>query len=59
MQTNIPELERQHKAPENEIAENLRHRSTDDLLIVNLKRRKLHVKEEIKRLEHEAVRNRR
>jgi hypothetical protein len=35
--------------------EALRHRSTDDMMIVDLKRRKLHVKEEIERLRDEAA----
>jgi len=57
-QTHISELEQRHKALEDEIAEALRHRSTDDLLLVDLKRRKLRVKEEIERLQLEAAGNR-
>jgi len=51
----MAELEQQHKAIEDEIVEALRHRSTDDLVIVDLKRRKLHVKEQIERLRDEAA----
>jgi hypothetical protein len=47
-------LERRHKALEDEITEALLHRSTDDLMIVDLKRRQLHLRDEIERLRHEA-----
>jgi hypothetical protein len=49
----LAELERQHKAIENEIAEALAHSSTDDLKIAELKRRKLMLKDEIERLRHD------
>ena len=52
-------LRNEHQTLKNEIAEAQRHRSTDDLVIVDLKRRKLHVKEEIERLRNEAGENRR
>ena len=48
----LTELERHH-ALEKEIAEALKHKSTDDLGIVELKRQKLHLKDEIERLQHE------
>ncbi len=54
-QATIEQLEQQHKSLEDEFVEALRHSSTDDLVIVDLKRRKLHVKEEIERLRHEAA----
>jgi hypothetical protein len=41
VKANLAELERQHKALEQEIAEALAHSSTDDLKIAELKRRKL------------------
>jgi hypothetical protein len=41
IKSHLAELERQHKALEHEIAEALEHRSTDDLKIAELKRRKL------------------
>jgi hypothetical protein len=50
MDPHITELKRRHKALEDEIADALRHLSTDDLMIGDLKRRKLHLKEEIDRL---------
>ena len=54
-QATMTELEQQHKVLEDEIVEALRHSSTDDLVIVDLKRRKLHVKEQIERLRDEAA----
>ena len=47
-------LESQHQALENEISEALAHRSTEDSKIVELKRRKLLVKDEIMRLQHDT-----
>jgi hypothetical protein len=46
----LADLKRRHKELEVQIADALRHRSTDDLMIGDLKRRKLHLKEEIERL---------
>jgi hypothetical protein len=51
----LAELERQHKALEDEIAEALAHSSTDDLKIAELKRRKLVLKDEIERLRHDRI----
>ena len=50
MDPHLADLKRRHKELENEIADALRHRSNDDLMIGDLKRRKLHLKEEIERL---------
>ncbi|HVO92775.1 MAG TPA: DUF465 domain-containing protein [Terriglobales bacterium] len=50
MHPHLAELKRRHKALEDEIADALKHCSTDDLMIGDLKRRKLHLKEEIERL---------
>ena len=55
MSDNIADLERQHKALEDEITEAMRHRSVDDLAIVELKRQKLHIKEAIERLRNQAT----
>jgi hypothetical protein len=55
MQAHLAELERKHRALEEEINDALTHPSTDDLKIAELKRRKLHVKDEIARLRKEAV----
>ena len=51
----LAELERQHKALEDEIAEALSHSSTDDLKIAELKRRKLLLKDEIERVRHDRA----
>jgi hypothetical protein len=48
----LVELERKHKVLENELHDALLHLSTDDLQIVELKRRKLMVKDQIERLKH-------
>ena len=45
IQAHLVELERKHKILENELHEALVHLSTDDLQIVELKRRKLMVKD--------------
>ena len=55
IQTHLAELELRHRALESEIAEAQQHPSTDDLTIHELKRRKLHLKDEIERLRHCAV----
>lgn len=48
--SHLSELERRHQALQTEINDALAHPSTDDLTIAELKRRKLHVKDEIARL---------
>ena len=55
IELHLAELERRHQALEQEISEALAHPSTDDLKIAELKRRKLHVKDEISRLKQDAV----
>ena len=50
MQAHLSELERKHRALEDEIADAMTHPSTDDLKIAELKRKKLLVKDEIVRL---------
>jgi hypothetical protein len=52
VKVHLAELERQHKALEDEIAEAMAHSSTDNLKIAELKRRKLQLKDEIERLRH-------
>jgi hypothetical protein len=52
IQAHLVELERKHKLLESELHQALVHLSTDDLRIVELKRRKLLVKDEIERLRH-------
>ena len=50
IQAHLAELERRHRALEAEIADAMTHPSADRLKIAELKRRKLHVKDEIVRL---------
>lgn len=50
MQSHLAELEKRHQALEAEINDCLVHPAVDDLKVVELKRRKLLVKDEIARL---------
>ncbi|MDR3422197.1 MAG: DUF465 domain-containing protein [Xanthobacteraceae bacterium] len=54
IQSHLAELEKRHQALEQEISEALNHPSSDGLKIAELKRRKLHVKDEIARLKQET-----
>ncbi len=53
--THLAELEQRHRMLEAELAEALQHPSTDDFKLVELKRRKLQVKDEIARLSRTSV----
>jgi hypothetical protein len=53
LKARLAELERQHKALEDEVAEALAHSSTDNLKITELRRRNLLMKDEIERLRHD------
>jgi len=55
IESQLAELEKRHKALEQEIAEALTHPSIDDLQIAELKRKKLHVKDEIARLRQDTL----
>jgi hypothetical protein len=55
IESHLAELERRHQALEQEISEALTHPSSDGLRIAELKRKKLHVKDEITRLKQAAV----
>lgn len=55
IESHLAELERRHHALEQEINEALAHPSTDGLKIAELKRKKLHVKDEIARLKQDMV----
>jgi hypothetical protein len=50
MQSHLAELEKKHQALEQELNDCLVHPAVDDLRIVELKRKKLQVKDEIERL---------
>ena len=52
IESHLAELEKRHEALELEINEALTHPSADDLQIAELKRKKLHVKDEIARIKH-------
>ncbi|HUI12438.1 MAG TPA: DUF465 domain-containing protein [Xanthobacteraceae bacterium] len=55
IESHLAELEKRHQALEAEIDEALTHPSADDLHIRELKRKKLHVKDEIERLRHDTL----
>jgi hypothetical protein len=55
VEAHIAELERRHHTLEKEIAEALKCKFTDDLKIVELKRQKLQLKDEIERLQHGSL----
>ena len=51
IQAHLAELERKHRALDDELAEAMTHPSADDFKIAELKRRKLLVKDEIQRIQ--------
>jgi hypothetical protein len=53
--SHLAELEKRHQALEQEITEALTHPSSDGLKIAELKRKKLHVKDEMERLRHDTL----
>ena len=55
IQAHLVELERKHRILEDELHDALRHLSTDDLRIIELKRRKLMHPDEIERLKLSTV----
>ncbi|HRO01397.1 YdcH family protein [Nitrobacter sp.] len=55
IQAHLAELERKHRVLESELHDALRHLSSDDLRIAELKRRKLMLKDEIERLKFSAT----
>lgn len=55
MQSHLAELEKKHQALEAEIVDCLAHPAVDDLRVVELKRKKLLVKDEIERLRHNGM----
>lgn len=52
LQSHLAELEKKHKALDDQIHDCQAHPAVDDLQVVELKRKKLLVKEEIERLRH-------
>jgi hypothetical protein len=55
VETHLAELERRHEALKREIQEALRHPGFDEIEITTLKRRKLHLKDEIAKLKYETM----
>lgn len=55
IQADLSQLEKQHRALERQIEEALAHPGADDLKLAELKRRKLHLKDEIARLAQREV----
>lgn len=55
LQSHLLELERRHADLEREIEKAMVSPSADDLEIAKLKRRKLHLKDEIVRLQKETI----
>ena len=53
LQTHLSQLTRKHEALERELHDAMQSPSSDDLLIAELKRKKLHLKDEINRLQAE------
>ena len=53
-QTSLADLQKSHQALEDQLAEAMLHKAVDDLEIVDLKRRKLQIKDEIERLRREV-----
>jgi hypothetical protein len=54
LQSHLSELERRHQAIENAIAAEKLHPGTDNLKIIELKRKKLSLKDEIEKLKQET-----
>ncbi|MDP2409551.1 MAG: DUF465 domain-containing protein [Pseudolabrys sp.] len=52
LQSHLTELVRKHQALEAEINDCLVHRAVDDLKVVELKRKKLLLKDQIERIRH-------
>jgi hypothetical protein len=57
IESHLEQLVRKHGALEHEIAEAMAHPSTDDIVLTDLKRRKLYVKEQIERLKTGSTRH--
>ncbi len=55
VESHVAELERRHQALEKAIEDALNHPGTDNLELADLKKRKLHLKDEISRLKDESI----
>ena len=52
MQSHLAELVKRHQALESELSDCQAHRAVDDLKLIELKRKKLLLKDQIERLRH-------
>lgn len=57
IESHLEQLVRKHGALETQIAEAMSHPSIDDVVLTDLKRKKLYIKEEIERLKSGATRH--
>ncbi|HZC54632.1 MAG TPA: DUF465 domain-containing protein [Xanthobacteraceae bacterium] len=55
IESHLAELEKRHEALKQQISEALTHPSTDDLQLLEMKRKKLQVKDEIARLRQDVL----
>ena len=55
LESQLSELERRHQSLKREIAEAQAHPGANETEIAAMKRRKLHIKDEIARLKHDTV----
>ena len=55
LETHLSQLARKHEALERELHDAIHSPSSDDLLIAELKRKKLHLKDEINRLRSDGT----
>jgi hypothetical protein len=55
LESHLVELERRHQAMENALAAEKTHPATDDLKLIELKRKKLLLKDEIEKLRQERL----
>jgi len=54
MQSHLAELVKRHQALESELSDCLAHPAVDDLKLIELKRKKLLLKDQIERLRHDG-----
>jgi hypothetical protein len=54
LQSHLAELERRHKAIDRQVEEEKLHPACDTLRLAELKRKKLQIKDEIVRLQHDG-----
>jgi hypothetical protein len=55
IESHVAELERRHQALEKQIEDALGHPGIDPLHLAEMKKRKLHLKDEISRLKYESI----